>query len=189
MLNSKKHSLNYLRFANILITTSSVVISCFLMLLRLPGMELLGISPNWLLIWVVAWGMKRRVWQGAIAGIALGYIADGLSVASPSHILSLFSVGVLTASLQKHKYIGEDFISVALIVFFMTIVAETTFAIQYVGQEIAPLDQIWQQYQRITITSAIINSLWSPAFYYPCDRWWSRVRYLEKMQSRKSLKH
>lgn len=189
MLNSNKYSLNYLRFSNIVFTTASVAICCFLMLLRLPGMELLGMSPNWLLIWVVAWSMKRSVWQGAIAGIALGYIYDGLSVASPSHILSLFSVGVLTASLQKQKYIGEDFISVALIVFLMTIVAETTFAIQYIGQEIAPIGQIWQQYQRITIISAIINSLWSPAFYYPCDRWWSKVRYLEKMQSRKLLKH
>lgn len=155
------------------------------MMLRLPGMELLGISPNWLLIWVVAWSVKRTVWHGAVAGVALGYIYDGLSTASPSHIFSLFSVGVLTASLQKQKYIGEDFISVALIVFFMTIVAETTFAVQYLWLKIAPLSQIWQQYQRIAIASAIINSLWSPAFYYPCDRWWSRVRYLEKMQERK----
>lgn len=155
------------------------------MMLRLPGMELLGISPNWLLIWVVAWSVKRTVWHGAVAGVALGYIYDGLSTASPSHIFSLFSVGVLTASLQKQKYIGEDFISVALIVFFMTIVAETTFAIQYLWLKIVPLSQIWQQYQRITIASAIINSLWSPAFYYPCDRWWSRVRHLEKMQERK----
>jgi len=42
----------------------------------------------------------------------------------------LFS-GILTARLQKQRYIQEDFISVALIVFGMAVLAETVTALQF----------------------------------------------------------
>lgn len=171
MLNPTKKSLDLLKIVNILVIFTSVAICSFLMLVELPGMELLGNSPNWLLIWVVAWSMKRTIWQGAIAGIIIGLIYDGITTSPPSHILSLVVVGVLTSSLQKQKYIGEDFISVAFIVFFMTIVAETIFAFQYGRQQILSMPEVWQHYQQIVIALATISSLWSPAFYYPFNRW------------------
>lgn len=147
-----------------------------LMLLDIPGLELLGISPNWLLIWVVAWSVKRSIWQAAIAGIAVGWIYDAIVVSNPSHVLSLVVVGVITASLNKQKYLGEDFISAALIVFLMTLIAETIFAFQYISYNSASFSTIWQDYQRITLTSAIITSLWSPAIYFPLNRWWQQIK-------------
>jgi len=57
--------------------------------MRLPGIELLGIAPNWLLIWVVVWSVKRTVVQGAIAGLALGLLQDGMTSPYPTHALSL----------------------------------------------------------------------------------------------------
>ena len=168
-------NLAWLKILNILLVVGSVVICSILMLIRLPGMELLGISPNWLLIWVVAWSVKRSIWQGAIAGIAMGCLYDAMSMGAPSHIFSLVVVGVLTSALQKQKYLGEDFISVALIVFFMTIVAETIFAIQYGWQHIRSPQEVWQEYQKIVLVSAIITSLWSPTFYYPFERWRTKI--------------
>lgn len=157
---------------NGLIIAGSVLLCSLLLMARLPGMELLGIAPHWILIWVVAWSVKRSIWEGAIAGLALGWIQDGLTSAQPSHVLSLVVVGVLTARLQKQKYIQEDFISVALIVFGMAIVAETITAIQYVFMGIRDLGDIWLDHQRIALTSAILSSLWAPALYYPLSRWW-----------------
>lgn len=91
-----------------------IVISVLLCLLalptRFPGMELAGISPNWLLIWVVAWSVKRSVFQGALAGLILGLLQDGMSSPHPTHAWSLLVVGALTALLQKQRYIQEDFI-------------------------------------------------------------------------------
>lgn len=171
MLNQTKKSFDLLKILNILVILTSVVICSLLMLVDIPGMELLGNSPNWLLIWVVAWSIKRSIWQGAIAGMIIGLIYDGITTSPPSHILSLVVVGVLTSSLQKQKYIGEDFISVAFIVFFMTVVAETVFAFQYGRQQILSMPEVWQQYQQIVIASATISSLWSSAFYYPFNRW------------------
>jgi rod shape-determining protein MreD len=179
-MNHHKLSIGSLKLLNIAIVVFSVAICAFLLPLRLPGMELLGITPHWFLIWVVSWSMKRSVWEGAIAGLAIGLVYDGISVANPSHIISLVIVGVLTAKLQKQKYLGEDFISAALIVFFMAILAETVFAIQLIWQHLATFDDIWLQYRQITLVSAIISSLWTPVFYYPLDLWWTRLDRLEQ---------
>ncbi|HHP7232533.1 MAG TPA: rod shape-determining protein MreD [Xenococcaceae cyanobacterium] len=145
----------------------SVLLCTILMLLNLPGLELLGVTPNWLLIWVVTWSVKRSVRQAAIAGIALGWIHDAILGSPPSQVFSLVVVAVITASLNKQKYLGEDFISVALIVFFMTLLAKIILAFQ---------SPIGQDYQRIAITSAIITSLWTPAIYFPLNRWWQQIK-------------
>jgi len=116
---------------NGLVTLSSAGICCMLMLVDLPGMELVGIGPNWLLIWVVAWSVKRAAWQGVLAGVGLGWVQDGMTAVQPSHIFGLALVGLLTASLQKQRYVQEDFISVAMAAFVMALVGETVRALQF----------------------------------------------------------
>ncbi|MEM7594469.1 MAG: rod shape-determining protein MreD [Cyanobacteria bacterium P01_A01_bin.83] len=169
-----------LKIINILVITASVIICAILMLMDIPGVELLETNPNWLLIWLVAWSIKRTVWQSAIAGLVIGCIYDGISTSSPSHILSLVVVGILTSSLQKQKYLGEDFISIAFVVFFMSILAETIYAYQYARDYVVSMTQIISKYQQIVIISAIITSLWSPAFYYPFNLWQQRFNLWQK---------
>ena len=162
--------------------------------MRLPGMELLGIAPNWLLIWVVAWSVKRTAVRGAIAGLVLGLLQDGMTSPDPTHTISLSLVGILTARLQKPRYIKEDFISIALIVFGMTVLAETVTALQFsfAGNSFRGTDSytadapccakappslaaIWAYYQRIALASAILSSLWAPVVYYPLNQWWEKM--------------
>lgn len=157
---------------NCLVIVGSVLVCLLLLPTRLPGMEFLGIGTHWLLIWVVAWSVKRTIFQGAIAGIALGLIQDGMTSAYPSHAFGLALVGMLTAAIQKQRYIQEDFISIALIVFGMALVAETVNAIQYSIQGIRELAEIWTDQQRIALASAILSSLWAPVVYYPLNLWW-----------------
>ena len=155
--------------------------ACLLMLpTRWPGMELLGLGPNWLLIWVVAWSVKRSMFSGAIAGVILGLIQDGMTASYPTHALSLAIVGIVTARLKKQRYIEEDFISVALIVFGMAVLAETVFALQFIGVEGRQLNEVWIEYQRIALTSAILSSLWAPVVYYPLNLWWQNINLLEQ---------
>ncbi|WP_017303793.1 rod shape-determining protein MreD [Spirulina subsalsa] len=193
------------QLCNWLIITGSVLICLMVVFARLPGTELLGIRPNWLLIWVVVWSVKRTVWQGAIAGLALGLIQDGMTALDsitflvgpempdpnlmpideifatyPSHILSLVIVGVLTAKIQKQRYIQEDFISIALIVFGMAVIAETVTAIQYSLEGIRDLTLVWEEHQRIALSSAILSSLWAPVVYYPLNRWWEYINNIEQ---------
>ncbi|NET50643.1 MAG: rod shape-determining protein MreD, partial [Merismopedia sp. SIO2A8] len=88
-------SLWFRQIVNWLVTAGSVFLCLLVLPARIQGMELLGISPNWLLIWVVAWSLKRTAFQGALAGIVLGLIQDGMTAAEPTHVLSLAIVGIL----------------------------------------------------------------------------------------------
>lgn len=155
---------------------------CILALpLRLPGMTLMQITPNWLLIWLVTWSLNRPVVIAVAAGIALGLLQDGMTEVAtvapiPTHSLGLAITGGLTALLQKQRYIQEDFISVALIVFGMAVLVETIIAIQLLmlGWE---LNQVWLAHQRIALASAILSSLWSPVLHFPMSRFW---RWLDR---------
>lgn len=164
-----------------IVTASSVLLCLLLLPTRLPGMELLGIGPNWLLIWVVAWSVKRTVFAGALAGIVLGLLQDSMTSPHPTHALSLGIVGILTGLLQKQRFIEEDFISIAVIVFVMAVLAETIFGLQLtlMGNERKVTD-IWTYYQRVALASAILSSLWAPVVYYPLNRWWQRIKLLEQ---------
>jgi rod shape-determining protein MreD len=175
------------QFVNWVAIVGSASVCLLLLPMRLPGMSLLGIAPNWLLIWVVAWSIRRSVLQGAIAGIALGLIQDGMTAHNPTHVFGLMMVGILTARLQKQRYLQEDFISIALIVFAMTIMVETIATLQFgflesmatgtFGSPIEKLAQVWQYHQQIALISAVISSLWAPVIYYPLNHWWAKLQF------------
>lgn len=173
------------RVVNISLTTLSVVLCSLIVFTRFPGMELLGIGVNWPLLWVVVWSLKRDAWQGAIAGLVLGLLQDALTSpypllengvvnASPTHMLGLVLVGFLTGRFQKDKYLQEDFISVALLTFGMTLLAETVIALQLVLIGDRDFSSIWIAHQQIALCSAILSSLWAPVIYVPMNLFWER---------------
>jgi rod shape-determining protein MreD len=185
MIKIENLSKTSLTLLNGLVIGLSVLLCALLVPTRWPGMELISIAPNWLMMWVVAWSVKRPVWEGMVAGIALGAIQDGLSGSHlPSHVFSLVAVGVLTALLQKHRHIQEEVVSIAIITFFMTCIAEAVTAIQYILQtrtsfaDIAS-SPIWLRYQQVALASAILSSLWMPVLYYPLNTWWEKVESVE----------
>ncbi len=180
MPHKSQKSFDLLKILNIIFIVISVAVCSILMLFTIPGMELLDTSPNWLLIWLVAWSLGRSADRGAIAGLTIGWIYDGIIGSTPSHALPFIVAGVITSRLQKQKYIGEDFISVALIVFFMTVLTEAIFAWLYLRTYFLSIERVWSKYQQVAIVSAIITSLWSPIFYYPFNLWQKRFRQMQK---------
>ena len=180
MPHKSQTSFDLLKILNIVLVVFSLTICVVLMLFKIPGVELLGTSPNWLLIWLIAWSIKKSVWQGAIAGLILGWIYDAVVLATPSHAFSFILVGVCTARLQKQKYTGEDFISIAFIVFFLTILSETIFALEYLRMHWLSVSEVLPKYKQTAIISGIINSLWSPIFYYPFSFWQRKIKQWER---------
>ena len=162
------------------VIAGSVLLCLFLLPNRFPGMELLGIGANWLLIWVVAWSVKRSALQGAFAGVILGLLQDAMTSPQPTHAVSLGVVGFLIGLFQKQRFIQEDFISIALIVFAMAILSDTIFALQLIGAGTASSDVIWAYYKKVTLASAILSSLWAPVVYYPLNRWWQQLKLAEQ---------
>lgn len=162
------------------VTVGSVLLCLLMLLIRFPGMELLGIGPNWLLIWVVAWSVKRTAFQGVFAGVVLGLLQDSMTSPDPTHALSLGVVGALTGMLQKQRFIQEDFISIALIVFAMAVLSETIFAWQLILMGDRNAADIWANFQKVALASAILSSLWAPVVYFPLKRWWLRLKLAEQ---------
>ena len=159
-----------------LLIIGSVMLCALLSFARFPGMELLGIGPNWLLIWVVVWSLRRSTWQGIIAGLALGWLQDGLTSPYPSHALTLSLVGFLAARLGKNRYLRDNFIALIWIVFVLAGLAEMATALQYVMQEVRSPADVWRDCQRIALSSAVVSSLWAPAFAYPFNSCWEKLR-------------
>jgi rod shape-determining protein MreD len=154
------------------LTGLSVLVCLLLLPTRFPGMELAGIGPNWLLVWVVAWSLKRSVWSGMTAGFVLGLLQDAMTENQPTHALSLMAIGFLTSRLQKQRFLQEDFISVALVTFGMAVVAETILALQFSFLGTRTLIDIWKHHQLIALSSAILSSLWAPVLYFPLNQGW-----------------
>ncbi|NJM96200.1 MAG: rod shape-determining protein MreD [Phormidesmis sp. RL_2_1] len=166
---------------NWVVTIGSVLFCLLILPMRLPGMDILGVGPNWLLIWVVVWSIRRTTMDGIIAGVTLGLLQDSLTAPFPTHALGLAVAGILTSRLHQRRFLQEDLISVALIVFGLAVITETAMAIQLTAQYLfgddslyASLGAIWQYHQRVALSSAILSSLWAPALYYPLKRWWEK---------------
>ena len=158
------------------------LIGCALLLLvRIPGMSILGFGPQWLLMWLVAWSMKRNVSLSVIVAIAVGLLHDSLMVtAIPTHVPGYMLVAWLTASWRQQRYLQEDIISLALVVFMMAFMTETVMAMQYLLVGLRSLDTIWLDYQQIVLSSAVLSSLCSPLVCTPLVRWWNQFRALDR---------
>ena len=180
-------SLRSRQFLNFTVTCTSVILCILILPTRMPGMELLGISPNWLLIWVVAWSIKRKrtVWGAASMGLVLGFLQDAMTAPDPTHAVSLVVVAVLTVVLLKTwslpaDLVERDPIPIALIVFGMAVLAETVMGLQFLAMGDRTLVEIWSDHQRVALCSAILSSLWAPVIYFPLNRLWEMTRTLEK---------
>lgn len=162
---------------NLLLTMGALLICTLLMPLKLPGITLMDISPNWLLIWLIAWSLNRPVVLAVLAGISIGLIHDSLTIPSelihlsPSHTWGMALTAGITALVQQQRYLKENFFSVALIVFGMAVLAETMIAIQLSFLGFDP-SEVWAKQQKILLVSALLTSLWTPVVYYPLRQWW-----------------
>jgi rod shape-determining protein MreD len=166
------------------ITVASVIGCALLSLTRLPGTEIAGIGLNWFVVWIVVWSLKRSAWSAAIAGLILGLIQDGLTAPDPTHVWPLVVVGVLTARIQKERFVQEEFVSAALIVFLMALMGETVMAIQFSLMDTTQLPRIWSYHPLIALSSAILSSLWTPVLYFPLNRVW---RWMDSEAAKSSL--
>ena len=174
----------------------SVSLCLLLLPTRLPGMEILGVGPSWLVMWVIAWSLNRSIWHAATAGIVLGLIQDGMTFPAtatlgtiPTHVLSLTVVGVLTFVLHKQRYLDDTILSVSIATFLLTIVSESVTGLQYVleiaiqqspAASLDSLNYIWTNQSPLILTAAILSGLWMPILYYPLKLWWQKILAVSK---------
>jgi rod shape-determining protein MreD len=165
---------------------------CLLLLpTRLPGMEILGVGPSWLVMWTIAWSLHRSLWHAATTGIVLGLIQDGMTFTStdtlgtiPTHVLSLTTVGVLAFLLHKRRYLDETVLSASIAAFGLTIVSEAITGLQYfleTAVERSPaasfdsLNYLWTNQFPLILVAAVLSGLWMPVLYYPLQLCWQKM--------------
>jgi rod shape-determining protein MreD len=176
---------------NGLVIVGSAGICLLLLPTRFPGMEILGVGPSWLVMWTIAWSLRRSIWHAATAGVVLGLIQDAMTLPSiatlgtlPSHVLSLTTVGVLTFVLCKRRYLTDEIIPVTIGTFALTIVSELVTGSQYLVQTATSqsldasfdsFSHLWTNQSPVMLITAVLSSLWMPILYFPLHLWWQKV--------------
>ncbi|MFM2303805.1 MAG: hypothetical protein RLZZ135_1215 [Cyanobacteriota bacterium] len=177
---------------NLLTIVGSVSLCLLLLPTRFPGMEILGVGPSWLVMWMIAWSLHRSIWPAATAGIVLGLIQDAMTLPAAgslgavptTHIVSLTIVGVLTVWLRKHRYSDETIVNVVVLTFILSIVAELIMAGQYllqssIGQSAAvnfdSFSYLLTDRSPVMLIAGILSSLWMPILYCPLHFWWQKM--------------
>ena len=165
---------------------------CLLLLpTRLPGMEIFGVGPSWLVMWLVAWSLHRSLWHAATAGIVLGLIQDGMTFPAtdalgtvPTHVLSLVTVSVLAFELHKRRYLDDTVFSASIAAFGLTIVSEAIMGLQYLLEmaiarspeaSLDSLNYIWTNQSPSILITAVLSGLWMPILYYPLQLCWQKM--------------
>lgn len=166
---------HWISLANAGVILCSALACLLALMVRLPGLNIGGIGPNWVLLWVVTWSVHHNWWQGLVGGLCLGLLQDSLTSPHPSHALGLACVGLLAGRLQKQELVGIELISVALIVFFMTGFVEVVMACQLTLDGRIPWVGIWQRLPLTALGAALLTSLWTPAIYWPLKQWWDQL--------------
>jgi rod shape-determining protein MreD len=176
---------------NGLVIVGSAGICLLLLPTRFPGMEILGVGPSWLVMWTIAWSLRRSIWHAATAGVVLGLIQDAMTLPSiatlgtlPSHVLSLTTVGVLTFVLCKRRYLTDEIIPVTIGTFALTIGSELVTGSQYLVQTATSqsldasfdsFSHLWTNQSPVMLITAVLSSLWMPILYFPLHLWWQKV--------------
>jgi rod shape-determining protein MreD len=182
---------------HIAVVIASVSICLFLLPTRIPGMEILGTGPSWLVMWTIAWSLHRSILSAATAGIVLGLIQDGMTFPEnvtlgtlPTHVLSLTIVSVLAFYLHKRRYLDDKILSVSIAAFFLTILSEVITGVQYLletaiqqspGVSIDSLNYLWTNQSQVVLIAAILSGLWMPILYYPLNLWWQKMFAANKL--------
>ena len=176
---------------NALAIFGSVGLCLMLSPTRFPGMEILGVGPNWLVMWTISWSLHRSLWHAATAGIVLGLIQDAMTFPAattlgtiPTHVLSLTTVAVMTFWLHKHRYLDDTILPVAIMTALLTFLAEFMLGAQYLlqtalGQSIESsldsLNYLATNQSSTILISAVLSGLWMPIIYYPLHLWWQKI--------------
>jgi rod shape-determining protein MreD len=108
--------------------------------------------------------------------IFLALVLDSMTSYYPTHLFGLVAVAWLTTQPQKRiKYeviSSNSIIFVMLRVFILVLLVEGLLAIQYFSLNLSFFSELWLNYQKISLSSALLTSLWTPLLYYPLNKWW-----------------
>jgi rod shape-determining protein MreD len=197
-MNIAKLSPSIRNLLNVFVILGSASLCIILLPTRWIGMEIFGIGPSWLVMWTIAWSIRRSFWQAFTAGAILGLIQDGMTLTqshligtpTTSHVLSLTVVGVLIVWLRKRRYINDGLLTITVTTFMLTLLSETIVGLQHLSAlaivrlpDVGSLtmSQMWTNQSPVMLTTAFLSSLWMPVLYQPLNLWWKNILAFTKV--------
>ena len=76
-----------------LIVFSAALLAICLTFYSPTWITLFGVSPCWVILWLLPWSLKNGESSGVVSGLFLGQLLDVISLGNASHIPSLVALG------------------------------------------------------------------------------------------------
>lgn len=132
----------------------------------LPLVNVLGYKIDFPLVLVVAWGLLGKPGQAAVWGFIAGIFLDFTSsIPFGSHTIALTGIGLLMQFAQSNNSIRDNFLLPPTAILGATFLYHLflLFILTLLNPSVALSDYLL----RITLPSAVLNTLAMPTVYFP----------------------
>ena len=128
-----------------------------------PWLGIDGVPPAWAVIWLLPWALVEGPFSGALSGLALGLVMDGLHLSGWSQIPALVLLGWWWGRLGRRAQPIQRSLNLGLLAWLGSMLVGTTVLVQLVIRSGWPLDPQLQSWGWHTLwCQALITGLLAP---------------------------
>mgnify|MGYP007105909674 FL=1 len=128
-----------------------------------PWLGIDGVPPAWAVIWLLPWALVEGPFSGALSGLALGLVMDGLHLSGWSQIPALVLLGWWWGRLGRRAQPIQRSLNLGLLAWLGSMLMGTTVLVQLVIRSGWPLDPQLQSWGWHTLwCQALITGLLAP---------------------------
>ena len=138
-------------------------------------LKLGGVPPSWAVLWLLPWALVDGPASGAIAGLALGLVLDGLHLGAASEVPALALLGWWWGRLGRRGVPIERSFSLGLLALLGTALLGTSLLLQQHGLGALPLPLVGLH---TLVAQSLITALLAPVLCSLLLLRWRRVAAL-----------
>jgi rod shape-determining protein MreD len=135
-------------------------------------LKLGGVPPSWAVLWLLPWALVDGPASGAIAGLALGLVLDGLHLGAASEVPALALLGWWWGRLGRRGVPIERSFSLGLLALLGTALLGTSLLLQQHGLGALPLPLVGLH---TLVAQSLITALLAPVLCSLLLLRWRRV--------------
>ena len=138
-------------------------------------LKLGGVPPSWAVLWLLPWALVDGPTSGAVAGLALGLVLDGLHLGSASDVPALALLGWWWGRLGRRGVPIERSFSLGLLALLGTALLGVSLLLQQHWLGALPLPLVGLH---TLVAQSLITALLAPVLYSLLLLRWRRVAEL-----------
>ena len=151
------------RFQRRKIFISCALLAPFLTLAAPSWFTIAGIGPNWVVLWLLPWALEDGPLSGAVAGLYLGLVLDGITLGEATHIPAFIALGFWWGRLGRRGPSIERSLNLGLLALLGSALVGLSLWVQIiVVQESITLTPLYIWGMNTLLAQAIITGLLAP---------------------------